>query len=167
MATALYLVVYMTCSISTQLRRQEEAYRQANMELKQEDRIKDEYVFSLRDTIDSAVAGVKPKAEEKSITLNSNVEPPADKAFSNRFSIGEMITNLLLNAIKHTPANGGVQINAKGQNSLMLADVINTGIGIPENEIDKVFDEFFRASNARKVEHDGTGLGLSIVKQIV
>ena len=46
-------------------------------------------------------------------------------------------------------------------------EIVDTGIGIPEEEVAKVFDEFYRASNAREVEQDGTGLGLSLVKQIV
>ena len=78
-----------------------------------------------------------------------------------------MITNLLLNAIKYTPENGTVNVNAGEQGDSILVEVIDSGIGIPEDEVDKVFDEFFRASNAKAVEKDGTGLGLSIVKQIV
>ncbi len=48
-----------------------------------------------------------------------------------------------------------------------MVEVIDTGIGIPQEELPKVFDEFYRATNARKIEKDGTGLGLSIAKQIV
>ena len=48
-----------------------------------------------------------------------------------------------------------------------MVEIIDSGIGIPEEELPKVFDEFYRASNARKTEKDGTGLGLSIAKQIV
>jgi signal transduction histidine kinase len=78
-----------------------------------------------------------------------------------------MITNLLLNAIKYTPEKGTIEINAKESNGNILVEVIDTGIGIPQQEIARVFDEFYRASNAKEVEKDGTGLGLSIVKQIV
>lgn len=235
--TTLYFVVYMTNSISTQLRRQQEAYRQANIQLKQKDRIKDEYVsrithdikghlaaiqgclgvvvnklvgalnesqadfinrahnrtekltsfvtallkltqmrlsnklvmesFPLKNTIDNALATVKTKVENRSITLNCNIEPSVDRIFGSQFSIEEIITNLLLNAIKYTPAKGTVEINAKDHDNYVLIEVVDTGIGIPEDEIDKIFDEFFRATNARKVEKDGTGLGLSIAKEIV
>ena len=235
--TTLYFVVYMTNSISTQLRRQQEAYRQANIQLKQKDRIKDEYVsrithdikghlaaiqgclgvvvnklagalnesqadfinrahdrtkkltnfvtallkltqmrlsnklvmesFPLKNTIDNALATVKTKVENRSITLNCNIEPSVDRIFGSQFSIEEIITNLLLNAIKYTPAKGTVEINAKDHDNYVLMEVIDTGIGIPEDELDKVFDEFFRATNARKVEKDGTGLGLSIAKEII
>ena len=77
-----------------------------------------------------------------------------------------MITNLLFNAIKYTPENKTVRLEAKGNDHVQI-DIIDTGIGIPKDELGSVFDEFFRASNARKNEKDGTGLGLSIVKQIV
>ena len=78
-----------------------------------------------------------------------------------------MTTNLLLNAIKYTPANGTVEINVKKNSDGLLVEIIDTGIGIPKKEVHRVFDEFYRATNAKKVEKDGTGLGLSIVKQIV
>jgi signal transduction histidine kinase len=237
LSSTLYLVVYMTSSISTQLRRQEEAYRQANLQLQQKDRIKDEYVlrlthdikahlaaiqsclgvlvkglagplndqqadfvnrahdrtrkltvfarallrltqmrlsdkfemdtFSLRDTIASAVEAVKTKAMDKNLKLDSDVEPSIDKAFGDQFSIEETITNLLLNSIKYTPAKGAVLVSAKDNGDTLLIEIADTGIGIPKDEIGKVFDEFFRASNARKVERDGTGLGLSIAKQTI
>jgi len=237
LATTLYLVVYMTSSISIQLRNQEEAYRQANIQLQQKDRIKDEYVlqlthdikghlaaiqsclsvlangiagplseqqadfvsrthdrtkkltkfvkallrltemrlsdkfemdfFSLKDTVSSDIESVKIKAEDKNITLSSSIEPTVDKVFGNQFSIEEAITNLLLNSIKYTPTNGTVQVQVKDNGETVLVEISDTGIGIPANEIDKVFDEFFRASNARRVERDGTGLGLSIAKQTI
>ncbi len=124
-------------------------------------------VFSLREAIYNAVAAVKTKADGKPITLNCNIEPSVDKIFGNQFSTEEAVTNLLLNAIKYTPANGSVDINAKERGDYVLVEVTDTGIGIPQEELPKVFDEFFRAANARKVEKDGTGLGLSIVKHIV
>ena len=237
LASVLYLVVYMTGNIAAQLRKQEEAYRQANIQLKQKDRIKDEYVsrvthdikghlaaiqscldvvvsksagilndkqanfisrahrrtkklahfvrtlleltqmrlshnlsmdmFSLKNTIYSAVASVRARAEDKSIALSYDIEPGVEKIFGNQLSVEEAIANLLLNAIKYTPENGIVTVGARDEKDRVLMAVSDTGIGIPEDEKDKVFDEFYRASNARKLEKDGTGLGLSIVKQIV
>ncbi|MBN1391264.1 MAG: HAMP domain-containing histidine kinase [Sedimentisphaerales bacterium] len=237
LVTTLYIVVYMTSFISTQLRKQEEAYRQANILLRQKDRIKDEYVlrvthdikghlaaiqsclsvlangivgklseqqadfaarahdrtqkltkfvrallrltemrlsdkfemnpFSLKRTIAGAIESVKTKAEDKNITLSSSVVPSAEKVFGNKFSVEETITNLLLNSIKYTPANGNVQVSAEDSGEMVLVEISDTGIGIPENEMDKVFQEVFRASNAKKIERDGTGLGLSIAKQTI
>ena len=123
--------------------------------------------FSLADSIAKALATVTRKAEDKSIALSSNVEPSVGEIVGNEFSINEMLTNLLFNAIKYTPENKTVHLEAKSQNGRVQIDIIDTGIGIPADELGNVFDEFFRASNAKKSEKDGTGLGLSIVKQIV
>jgi len=124
-------------------------------------------VFSLRDTVHNAVASVSTKAEDKSITLTCDVEPSVDTISGNQFSIEEVFTNLLLNAIKYTPEKGTVSIGAKNGMDCVVIEVADTGIGIPTDELDDVFDEFFRASNARKFQKDGTGLGLSIAKYIV
>jgi signal transduction histidine kinase len=124
-------------------------------------------VFSLKDVIYDAVATVTNKARDKSIILNCNIETSIDKTFGNRYSIEEAIMNLLLNAIKYTPENGEITLSAKDQNDFVLMELADTGIGIPQDEIPRVFDEFYRATNAKKFEKDGTGLGLSIVKQII
>ena len=123
--------------------------------------------FSLSDALYNAVGAVKGKAEDKSITLNCNVEPSAEKMYGNQFSIEEMVANLLLNAIKYTPANGTIEVGAKSIEDCALVEITDTGIGIPKEEQSKIFDEFYRATNAKRTERDGTGLGLSIVKYIV
>ncbi len=124
-------------------------------------------VFSLGDAIRNVVDGVKTKADDKRITLSCDVESSEDKIFGNQFSIEEVVTNLLLNAIKYTPANGTVDVIAKNREDCMLVEISDTGIGIPQEEQPKIFREFYRATNAKEIERDGTGLGLSIVKYIV
>jgi signal transduction histidine kinase len=123
--------------------------------------------ISLKDSISNAITAVEAKAKDKSITLDCNIESSIDKVCGNRLSIREMITNLLLNAIKYTPMNGKVEISARDDKRFIVVEINDTGIGIPQEELPKVFDEFYRASNARTVEKDGTGLGLSIAKQII
>ena len=123
--------------------------------------------FSLPDCISKALASVERKAKDKSITVTSNVDPSLGLIDGDGFSINEMLTNLLFNAIKYTPENKTVHIDGKSHGDYVQIDISDTGIGIPADELGSVFDEFFRASNARKVEKDGTGLGLSIVKQII
>ena len=63
--------------------------------------------------------------------------------------------------------NGTVKLTVKNDGDNVLIEVADTGIGIPQDELPNVFDEFYRATNARKVEKDGTGLGLTIAKQII
>ncbi|MHC4123476.1 MAG: ATP-binding protein [Planctomycetota bacterium] len=123
--------------------------------------------FPLPATISRAMETVERKAQDKSITLTSKIDPAINQIVGNQFSINEVITNLLFNAIKYTPENKSVHLEAKDQKDYIQIDFVDTGIGIPADELGKVFDEFFRATNAREKEKDGTGLGLSIVKQIV
>ncbi|MHC4557734.1 MAG: sensor histidine kinase [Planctomycetota bacterium] len=123
--------------------------------------------FSLPESITKSLASVANKAKEKSITVTSNVDSSVGQIIGNEFSINEMITNLLFNAVKYTPENKTVHLDAKGHDDHVQIDFTDTGIGIPADELGNVFEEFFRASNAKKSEKDGTGLGLSIVKQIV
>jgi signal transduction histidine kinase len=123
--------------------------------------------FSLPDTISKSLASIANRAKEKSITVSSNVEPSVGEIVGNEFSINEMITNLLFNDVKYTPENKTVHLDAKSDDNQVRIDIIDTGIGIPADELENVFGEFFRASNALKTEKDGTGLGLSIVKLIV
>ncbi|HUS71875.1 MAG TPA: ATP-binding protein [Sedimentisphaerales bacterium] len=123
--------------------------------------------FSLPDCISKALTNVERKAKDKSITLTSNVDPSLGLIEGDGFSVNEMLTNLLFNAIKYTPENKTVHIDGKSHGDYVQIDISDTGIGIPADELGSIFDEFFRASNAKKLEKDGTGLGLSIVKQII
>jgi len=123
--------------------------------------------FSLPDTFSHALSTVEQKAKDKSIELTSNIDPSIEEIVGNQFSITEMVTNLLFNAIKYTPENKTVHLEAKCHEDNVQIDFVDTGIGIPADEVENVFEEFFRASNAKQNEKDGSGLGLSIVKQIV
>ena len=123
--------------------------------------------FSLPDSISKALGSVADRASEKSIAVTSSVDPSLGRIVGNEFSINEVITNLLFNAIKYTPENKTVHLEAGSYDDHVRIDISDTGIGIPADELANVFDEFFRATNARESEKDGTGLGLSIVKQIV
>ncbi len=75
--------------------------------------------------------------------------------------------NLVSNAVKYTPAGGLVTVRAWSENDQIKAEVSDTGIGIPEEALSRIFDEFYRAQNAKSMEMEGTGLGLAIVKDVV
>ena len=127
----------------------------------------DKAKFSLRETISKSLTTVAGKAKDKSITLTSNVGATVGDIMGEEFSINEMITNLLFNAIKYTPEDKSVHLEADKNGEYIQIDVVDTGIGIPAGEVEKVFEEFFRASNAKTSGKEGTGLGLSLVKQII
>lgn len=85
----------------------------------------------------------------------------------NPFTIEELYSNLLLNAVKYTPPHGRIELTVKSRLNYIITEISDSGIGIPKEELLKVFDEFYRATNVPKDIKTGSGLGLSIVKQIV
>ncbi|MDP3788786.1 MAG: ATP-binding protein, partial [Candidatus Omnitrophota bacterium] len=107
------------------------------------------------------------RANDKNILLSFTAEPGMDKIRAAREYIQETLTNLIVNSIKYTPRNGRIDIMIRDNGSSVSIVIADTGIGIPKNELSRVFDEFYRASNAKEVEKDGTGLGLSIAKQVI
>ena len=79
--------------------------------------------------------------------------------------IGELLDNLTSNAIKFTPEGGVVTVVVASDDGTLHLEVRDTGVGIPPDEVDKLFERFFRASTSSVAS--GTGLGLSITKSIV
>jgi two-component system sensor histidine kinase ResE len=79
----------------------------------------------------------------------------------------KVFTNLLGNAIRYTPEKGEITIAARTGKDRIEIDISDTGIGIPEEDKIKIFNEFYRSENAKKMISFGTGLGLSLVRQIV
>jgi signal transduction histidine kinase len=235
--TTIYLVVYMTTSISKQLRNQQQELGDANRLLKQKDQLKNEYVlrlthdirghlaaiqscldivvdqmvgplnekqmdlvgrayqragkcmnfisallkltsmklggrldkvnFSVRHMVFNALAAVEGRTTKKNIALSYEIDGSLDEIYGEPVLIEECLTNLLFNAARYTPEKGKIDVKVKDEDDTVLVQVTDTGIGVPEGELDKIFEELYRAENARKVERDGTGLGLSIAKQIV
>jgi len=82
-------------------------------------------------------------------------------------ALSDAIGNLVSNAIKYTREGGHVKVAVRRARKEAVCEVIDDGIGIPESEADKLFGEFYRASNARASGQEGTGLGLSLVKEIM
>ena len=76
----------------------------------------------------------------------------------------QVLVNLMVNAVNYTPRGGVVTLRVKDQERHILFEVLDTGVGIPPQDLPRVFEEFFRGSN---VEPKGTGLGLSIARRIV
>jgi signal transduction histidine kinase len=99
-----------------------------------------------------------------SVTLSDGL-PPVLGDFD---MVEQMLENLVSNAIKYTSRGGKVKvIFSLANNDMIRIEVSDNGIGIPKADMPRLFNEFFRAENARAVEEHGTGLGLSIVKEIV
>jgi signal transduction histidine kinase len=123
--------------------------------------------YSLRMLVEEVAKPIQQLASEKSIKLSYHVDQTLDKVKGNPLAIRELLGNLLMNAVKYTPFNGHIELIIKDKNDEFIGEVTDSGIGIPKEELTRVFDEFYRASNVPRVVKEGTGLGLSIVKQIV
>ncbi len=232
--TTSYMVVYMTTSISSKLRKQEEAYRLANIELENKDNIKNEYVlrlthdikghlaaihnilqaslisksseekkdfveqafkrtrslmnfvrdllklttirlqdkldmseFSIEKSVSKVIQDLKTSYHGKKISINANIANAAHLVYGNQLSIEEALNNLISNAIKYSPEGSSINVNAHKYKNSFLIEIIDSGVGIPKNEQKLIFNEFYRASNVRRIEKNSSGFGLSLVKQVI
>jgi signal transduction histidine kinase len=122
---------------------------------------------ALDTVIADSIEIVKPAAEEKDITLN--VELPAGLASVKGDSekLTQVVINLIFNAIKFTPKHGRITLKAKETDGKVEVDVCDTGIGIPAEDLDKVFDKFYQVDSTLTRETGGTGLGLAICKGLI
>jgi signal transduction histidine kinase len=123
--------------------------------------------FCASDAVREAVEAAQPGAQEKSLRLECFVIPGTAIVSGNATSFKEAITNLLLNAIKYTPAGGTISVKVEIQAESVAIEVSDSGIGVPQEEQGRIFEEFYRASNAKQMEPDGDGLSLSLVKRVV
>jgi signal transduction histidine kinase len=123
--------------------------------------------FPIKDIMSEIINSQRLIARDKSIKLIFNDDIDLNIFYGNRLMIEESINNLINNAIKYTQPNGEVTVGCSKDGNFIVIKVKDTGIGIPENDLKRVFDEFYRASNVAKNTETGTGMGLSIVKQIV
>lgn len=123
---------------------------------------------SLAMLIEEQMQMIKGCAEEKNIEVIGQKPIVFDQVYVDRDMISQVIINLLSNAVKYTPSGGKVKISTEVDEVASLARVIvvDTGVGIPEDEIEHVFDKFYRV-NANKKQAKGTGLGLNLVKQMI
>ena len=122
--------------------------------------------FSLRRTAENAVNHVEARAKARGIKLTWAVAPGVDEAHGSQVYIEETIANFLANAVKYTPAGGSVDLTVGDAGASVLIRVKDTGMGIPADELPRIFEEFFRARNAKAAERTGTGLGLSIAREV-
>ncbi len=136
-------------------------------------RIESGLISSEKEAVDIAgllaeqVAFHSPGAVEKSIVLDLQVAGELLPVFANLRSMEEVLTNLITNAIKYSPENSHVTISAMVENEYVSISVQDTGYGIPEEDLDNVFNRFYRVKDVNTRTILGTGLGLALVKSII
>jgi len=119
--------------------------------------------ISLREAIKHSLADLRNSAKEKGLKLEVEVPQSLPKIRGSSTRLQQAITNLVSNAINYTH-EGGVTVRVTERDKDVQVEVIDTGIGIPPEDLPRVFEDFFRASN---VGAKGTGLGLAITRRII
>jgi signal transduction histidine kinase len=119
--------------------------------------------ISLRQVVRSSLADLRELAKQKGIKLKVELPQALPKIRGSSSRLQQVITNLVNNAINYSP-EGVVTIRVREEDNNIQVEIMDSGIGIPPEDLPRVFDDFFRASN---MEIKGTGLGLSIAKRIV
>jgi len=112
-------------------------------------------------------AVMENQAKAKAITIKLEIPDNLAQIKVDETRFSQVMINLLDNAVKYTPEKGTVNISARPEGNYLQIDISDTGIGIPEQDIPRIFERFYRVDKARSRELGGTGLGLSIVKHIV
>lgn len=120
----------------------------------------------MRSVIDYNLDLFLNQAKEKDIRLVSNCSKDLI-IWSNRDLLNIILNNLISNAIKYSLKGKTVTVNAEEDNEQIYLLIKDRGIGIKPDELNKIFEDFYRSRKAREIERDGTGLGLSIVKKAV
>ncbi len=122
---------------------------------------------ALNSSVARAVLLLQPRAEEKGVTLNFRQWRGELAVWATEEGLDRIFVNLVGNAVKYTPADGEVTVSLQPAGQEAQVIIADTGIGIPAEAAPHLFEEFYRASNARTFNAVGTGLGLAIVKRLV
>ncbi len=122
---------------------------------------------SLADALNNVMPLIEPKAKLKNIEITNLVGEKAPLIKADKDRLAQIFVNILDNAVKFTPENGKVNVDAKETDGYVVTTISDTGIGIPKEEIERLGERFYRVDKNRSRELGGTGLGLSIVKHLM
>lgn len=122
---------------------------------------------SVAEILDAAVVAVRPHYGDKGVDLHQRVAAGLPDLHADPERIGQVLANLLDNALRHTPSGGTVTVACDRHPGGIRITVRDTGEGIPEAHLPHVFERFYRVDTARDRVHGGSGIGLTIVRAIV
>lgn len=124
--------------------------------------------FSLPELAGSVVERLQLEAAKRKQTLAfTNSAPQMSPVNGDKDRIEQVLVNVVSNAIKYTPEHGSVQVECMARLTEAIVTVTDTGIGIPEADLPRIFERFYRVDKARSRKMGGTGLGLAIAREIV
>jgi len=126
--------------------------------------------LDLRGSIEFILSSLKPQADGKSIQLKMEIPEELPFVYGDREKVEQILTNLLGNALKFTPEGGEISVSAKPfeeDEHMVVISVRDSGIGIPEDQLDRIFEKFHQVEDSLRRSITGTGLGLAITKGLV
>jgi len=124
--------------------------------------------FPLKEIIDEIEESLRPLLVKKGVVVKSNIPADFPLISADRTQIRQVLTNLLDNAVKFNKEKGGTaSVEAEAKEGTITISVKDNGIGIPSQDLPRLFERFYRVDKARSRDMGGTGLGLSIVKHII
>ena len=115
----------------------------------------------------AAVQAASPAYTAKGVALESAVSPSLPELVVDRDRIGEVLANLLENALRHTPSGGFVEVRAQGRGGEIEITVSDSGEGIAPEHLTRLFERFYRVDSGRTRERGGSGIGLAIARALV
>lgn len=104
---------------------------------------------------------------DRAITVHVRVDDAADQMFADPDRIEQVVENLFANALRYTPDQGTLELQASTDKQSVVLRVIDSGVGIPREHLPHLFERFYKADRSRTRDEAGSGLGLSITKAIV
>jgi two-component system phosphate regulon sensor histidine kinase PhoR len=117
--------------------------------------------------VNGCVETARLHAKAKGLQIHVDLQENAPPVRGDGAQLGEVLQNLLDNALQYTPAGGQIEVKARANGQDVIFSVIDSGIGIPESDLERIFERFYRVDTARSREAGGTGLGLAIARHIV
>jgi len=122
---------------------------------------------NLRETAETGIKAVEARAREKSLRIDNLIPAGLPLVSADPKLLDEVFINLLDNGVKYTPERGQIFLSASLAGEMVQCQVSDSGIGIPLEDLTRIFERFYRVDKARSRQMGGTGLGLSIVKHII
>ncbi len=116
--------------------------------------------------VTAAVAAASDTAVAAGVTVTARLADPLPQVWGDPHRLGQVLDNLLDNAIRHTPPHGRVDVTADADDNAVAITVADTGDGIPPDQLPHVFERFYRVDAARDRAHGGAGIGLAIAKAL-
>jgi two-component system phosphate regulon sensor histidine kinase PhoR len=119
----------------------------------------------LNQLVDEVIARLSPQADRQELTISRDFAADLPSVSADKERVRQIVANLLHNAIKFTPAGGEIKIITRALEKSVAVDIADTGIGIPAEDVPRVFERFYKGDKGRTGE--GTGMGLAIARHVI